>query len=553
MRSTFRMVLSAVVLALSLFACDACRSQGTTRSTSGGTPVTAERPALRLYLVTDLAGALEPCGCVKDQLGGMDKLGALVAKDKGAARAHATLAVGPTFFMDPRLTGERRAQEIAKAETIAKSLGALGAAAITPGRNDWAAGPEALSKLGAAATAAVVAANVTGAGVELAKWKLIDAGEVKVGVVGVSSFGDASPTAEADAGADPLADAKVDAAIDAAKAAATEATKQGAKAIVVLAATGRGEAKRIADAMPDALAVVVGSPTSSGDANTQAAPAERVGDVLVVQAGNHLQTVGVLDLFARPGAAAKFADGTGVDAIRKREEIGRRIDELRVKIAVWERDGTIPKADVEARKADLAKLTRERDALDQTPPPKDGNFYRYAMRDVRGDLGEDEAVKAQMLAYYKKVNEDNRAAFADRKPRPPAKGEPGYAGIDLCTNCHEDARKVWDKTAHASAYKTLADQYKQFNLDCVSCHVTGYDRPGGSTVVQVGELTNVQCEVCHGPSSLHAKSPDKVKPPVPKPSPDSCAACHHPPHVHEFDAKAKMSAILGPGHGQPAK
>ena len=72
-------------------------------------------------------------------------------------------------------------------------------------------------------------------------------------------------------------------------------------------------------------------------------------------------------------------------------------------------------------------------------------------------------------------------------------------------------------------------------------------------MVQVGELTNVQCEVCHGPSSLHAKSPDKVKPPVPKPSPDSCAACHHPPHVHEFDAKAKMSAILGPGHGQPAK
>jgi hypothetical protein len=108
---------------------------------------------------------------------------------------------------------------------------------------------------------------------------------------------------------------------------------------------------------------------------------------------------------------------------------------------------------------------------------------------------------------------------------------------------------VWDGTAHAHAYKTLSDQFKEFNLDCVSCHVTGYEKPGGSTVTHVDLLKNVQCEVCHGPGSKHERSP-KVAMPVPRPQADTCTACHHPPHVHEFDGASKMNLILGKGHGR---
>jgi hypothetical protein len=61
----------------------------------------------------------------------------------------------------------------------------------------------------------------------------------------------------------------------------------------------------------------------------------------------------------------------------------------------------------------------------------------------------------------------------------------------------------------------------------------------------------VQCEVCHGPGSLHAKDPEKNKIPVARPTGESCTACHHPPHVHAFDAAAKLPEILGPGHGRP--
>ena len=63
------------------------------------------------------------------------------------------------------------------------------------------------------------------------------------------------------------------------------------------------------------------------------------------------------------------------------------------------------------------------------------------------------------------------------------------------------------KTAHAHAYATLSTQFKEFNLECVGCHVTGYERAGGTTVTHVDKLRDVQCEVCHGPGSKHVRRP----------------------------------------------
>lgn len=537
----FIFALSAAALA----ACEGCHTQPTVVPKADA-EATAGAATARLYLVSDLAGALEPCGCVKDQLGGMDHLGALVAAEKPKAKASAMVSAGPLFFMDMELEGERRAQDLAKAETIAATLKRLDLVAFAPGRNDWAGGAPVLAKLKDASGAPLLAANVAGpAAATPSPHTVKEIGGIKIGFVGVAAPDKAKAS---------LADVTSSSATDGVKAGVAAVKKQGAQAVVVLAAVGRGEAKRIADNVPDVLAIVVGSTGGGGEANTKAAPAERVGDVLVVETANHLQTVGVLDLYVRdaaPGATITFADGTGVERMKKREELSSRIDDLRKKIATWETDKSVDKKDVDARKADVAKLEAERGELDKAPPPAKGSFYRYAMRDVREDLGSDEGTKSQMLTFYKKVNDENKVAFKDRKPAAPASGEPKYVGIEACTNCHEDPKAVWDKTKHASAYATLEKQFKEFNLDCVSCHVTGYDRPGGSTVTHVSDLKDVQCEVCHGPGQNHAKAQGKVKMPIPKPDEKTCLSCHHPPHVHTFDAKAKMEEILGPGHGKP--
>ena len=333
-----------------------------------------------------------------------------------------------------------------------------------------------------------------------------------------------------------------------------DAKKQGAEVLVALAAVGRGEAKRIADAVPELTAIVVGAPRSNGDANTTAPPAEQVGDVLIVQASNHLQGVGVLDLYVRdsvsPGHIVRFSDATGLELARKRDDLARRIDDLHVKIAGWARDPSIAPADVDARRKELAALEAERDSLDTKAPPAKGSFFRYSIKEIREALGSDAQIDQALAAYYKAVNDHNREAFADRVPEAVAPGQAAYVGVEACTTCHEKPREVWNKTPHAQAYATLSTQFKEFNLECVSCHVTGYEKPGGSTVTHVDKLKDVQCEVCHGPGSKHVANPkDKTLITAVPLASTSVSAAITPRTSRASTRLAKLVHILGPGHG----
>jgi|HubBroStandDraft_6_1064221.scaffolds.fasta_scaffold73976_2 hypothetical protein len=537
-RSTMRhLILALAALALGVTACEGCRS-----SQAPGTVVPAAAvatPTLRLYLATDVAGALEPCGCTRDQLGGLGHLGAWMKQNHVRAPASLFATSGPLFFMDEKLDAERGDQDRAKAHAIALVVRGLEFAAFAPGTNDWADGSSGLTALAAESGGAVFAGDLPSP--PLAASVVRDYGGLRIGLVGSGSPGPgASPSSAEEAVKRGVADAK----------------RQGANVLVALAAVGRGEAKRIADAVPELAAVVVGSSRTNGDGNTTAPQVEEVGDVLIVQAANHLQSVAVLDLYLRespvPGRLVKFADATGIELARERAELTTQIDDLHVKIAAWQRDPSIAPKDVEARSGDLARLEARRDTLDTRRPPERGSFFRYSIKEVRESFGSDPAIEADMRAYYKAVNDHNRAAFADRLPPPRAPGQAGYVGVEACSSCHAAARQVWNGTPHAHAYATLSSQFKEFNLECVGCHVTGYEKPGGSTVTHVDKLENVECEVCHGPGSKHVSNPGDSTLIVAKPDASMCLSCHHPPHVEGFDALAKMKEVLGPGHGMPA-
>jgi hypothetical protein len=535
LRSRARRIVfvGALAAASSGVACGGCRS-----ATSPGTASAPATPTIRLYLLSDLGGALEPCGCTKDQLGGIDHAAAWMASERVKAPAFVVATAGPLFFMDPALKPDNAAQDTAKAETLATVLRKVDIAAFAPAKNDWAGGEAALSKLREASGAAMLFANAARPVAGAVPFVVREVNGVKVGFVGVSL-----PDVPGVATTVP---------IEGVRSAIAGARGEGAKVLVALASVGRGEAKRIADLAPELTAILVGSAAGGGEANTEGPPPERVGNVIIVETANHLQTVGVLDLFVRDGDAT-FADATGLALGQKRAELTRRTDELHVKIAGWERDIEkglpISRPDLDARRADLAKLEAERASLDAARPPATGSFFRYTVKEVRVSLGQDPRIFGDLSAYYEKVNDANKVAFADRRPRPAGPDEARYLGTDACSTCHDAAKAVWDKTRHARAYETLTKAHKEFNLDCVSCHVTGYDRPGGSTVTHVAKLTNVQCEACHGPGSLHAASP-KVPVPMPAPKPDMCLECHHPPHVEGFEPAKKMAEILGPGHGK---
>jgi hypothetical protein len=534
--------------ALVFGACEGGRPTGPGAGTATSAPHATDlgTPTVRLYFLSDLAGALEPCGCTKDQLGGLDKFGAWARTGGGLSDAghlaSLVASAGPLFFMDQKLAADHADQDRAKADTIARVLHRLDFAAFAPGANEWATGRAGLVALANTAGAAIVGG---GANQPFVSDVVRDVGGLKIGFVGVAVPDPGAP----DAGAGETPEETVRRGVD-------DARRQGANVLVALVAAGRGQAKRIADAVPELTAVVVGSSKADGDANTTAPQGERVGDVLVAQGANHLQSVAVLDLYVRdavgPGLL-RFADGTGLELSERREDLARRIDDLHQRIAAWSRDKSANPADVDSRRRDLAALEAQRDGLDRRPAPTTGSFFRYSVEEIRESLGKDPVIASDMASYYKGVDEHNRTAFADRMPPPRAPDQPGYVGIDVCTTCHAAARLVWNGTSHAHAYATLASQFKEFNLDCVGCHVTGYEKPGGSSVAHVDKLQNVQCEDCHGPGSKHVQNPTAPTRIVAAPAGSVCISCHHPPHVEGFDVAVALRGILGPGHGMPAK
>jgi hypothetical protein len=332
-------------------------------------------------------------------------------------------------------------------------------------------------------------------------------------------------------------------------AALAELKSAGAQIFVALVALDRGRALRLAEDVPGFDAFVVGKPTDKGEGNDGPIPPALVGDTLVVQTPNHLQSVAVVDLFVR--GTPKFKDGTGIGAVEKRQSLETRARELEQRIQQWQATGA-PASDVDARRKDLEKVKAELASLKTPAPPAEGSFFRYQAVEIREKLGKADAVAARMADYYRRVNDHNREAFKDRLPPPLAKGQAGYIGAEACSDCHDEAYQFWLRTPHAKAYATLSTQHKEFNLDCVSCHVTGYEKPGGTTVTHVGQLTNVQCEACHGPGSLHAKDPKDMTNLVRAPQKSLCApTCHHPPHVQEgWSVDEAWKVILGKGHGK---
>ncbi len=502
----------------------------------------AKVPSVRFYLSSTLAGAMEPCGCRKDMLGGVDHAAALIAQGSQEAPHSLVLGAGPVFFLNPELAADKRQQDLWKAHSIASSLADLGVAAWAPGVNDLAAGSAELASLQRESGAAMLAANLAIPGVRTETTKLIESGKQKVGVTGVVQWEKAAPLLGEDV---KRSDAK-----SALLRARDELRRQGADILVALVAAPRGEALRLAESVEGFQLMVVGKPLDRGEGNDAPTPPVKIGTTLVVQAPNHLQSVAVVDLFVS-GDDLVFRDGSGIEEEEKKRSLQRRIAELTTRIAVWKERGKIVAKDIRAREADLAAMKQEFASLDKPRPNPKGSYFRYDLRDVRESYGSNEQVLGRMRDYYKKVNDHNREAFKERKPEAPAKGQPAYAGGKECKECHEDAYEFWTKTGHARAYRTLEVDFKEFNLDCVSCHVTGYEKPGGSTVTFVEGLKDVQCEACHGPGTFHVKEEDTDLITL-RPDESVCKKCHHAPHVaDDWDVKEAWRHIIGEGHGDP--
>lgn len=123
-------------------------------------------------------------------------------------------------------------------------------------------------------------------------------------------------------------------------------------------------------------------------------------------------------------------------------------------------------------------------------------------------------IHALLQEYATEVKDKNYLAkfpTSGKHPVQVAFPQAKYVGSEKCKKCHEDAYKVWAGTPHAHAYETLATKPKrptlrQYDGECVVCHVTGFGNQTGFTdEARTPHLKNVGCEACHGPGSEHIK------------------------------------------------
>jgi hypothetical protein len=127
-------------------------------------------------------------------------------------------------------------------------------------------------------------------------------------------------------------------------------------------------------------------------------------------------------------------------------------------------------------------------------------------------------VIALMEDYAREVKRGNFLTQYHRSLHPVQVAFPNakYVGSQRCRNCHKPAHTIWEKSAHAHAYRSLENaklpSLRQYDGECVACHVVGFAHKTGFTdEVSTPKLLNVGCESCHGPCSEHAENTDDLR------------------------------------------
>lgn len=130
----------------------------------------------------------------------------------------------------------------------------------------------------------------------------------------------------------------------------------------------------------------------------------------------------------------------------------------------------------------------------------------------------------------------------------------GYAGSESCLSCHPSAAKVWETSAHATAFDALVRRDADADPSCIGCHTVGFGTPTGyRREFRDTKLVGVGCESCHGPGSTHVAQRSAGGTPTFHFRPlgaGDCRKCHHGEFSRPFDWETLWPRIQ---HGKEPK
>jgi hypothetical protein len=501
---------------------------------SAAGPGEHERRAVVFY-TAETHGTLEPCGCTSDPLGDFARVTALVRAAAGHDRSALLVDAGNLAYAAAETSKRKQPAAQLRAEFLAREIVKVPFGGGALGDSDLAWGPGGVAPKRLA--------------VNLAPLPFVEpshiatVGSIKIGVLGV-----ADPDLAAKAGLSTQ---------DLATVAQQEITRlraAGAEVIVLLAPVERQLARNLARTT-GADFVVVGKHVGQGMAR-----AESVGTAYVVAPAEELQRVGRLEIVLRgkgPRASEEqLVDAGGAAQAKDRlAELDHAIARMDADIARWQKEAGSDPTFVAAKLRERDELRAERSQLGdgRWKAPASGSYFTNSLVPVRRTLLRDPTLSASMHKLDRAIGAANL-----RMAEPPVVAEPGrasYVGGEKCVSCHKPAARFWKHSVHAQAWKTLVDVGKEAHDDCVNCHVTGYGEVGGSSLGYTHGLQDIQCEVCHGPGSIHLEKRGKESPFAGRlKTPESvCVHCHNEKHSDTFQYEAYLRDVIGPGHGEDAR
>lgn len=528
----FAGLAAIAAVATTLIACSpgAGANHGSNNTGVPGGPI-----SFSLFALAELRGQIEPCGCTTDPLGDLSRTVGLVERARAAGPTLVVDAGSSLYSLSP-VPPHRADQEKLKAALITSAYrDRLKVAAWGLGPADAGLGP---TGAGPPRQAVNVAAE---AGFALDPPKVVEVGGAKVGVFGVVLPG-------------AVPGLTVSEAEGAAIKAAAALRGQGAQLVVALVqAPSKRDAAAFARAAKGVDIAIAGLGALAPEPDKTDRRAAQVGDAWLVVPGNRGQLVARLDITLRPGAAP-LVDAIGEPAAQdERARLATTIAELDAQLAGFAKDPAADPAFIAQKRRELDDARARDQALAKSPlqAPATGSYFTFQQVTINKKLACDAAIDTAKVAYSKAAGLANvKAAAARPAPVAPA-GTATFIGVEECETCHAKEVAFWKQTRHAGAWHTLEEAGKALDYECTSCHVTGWDRPGGATMARTEGRVDVQCESCHGPGSLHAEADGLEQPPsiALRPADDMCATqCHTPQHSDTFQLQAYLRDVTGPGH-----
>lgn len=199
-------------------------------------------------------------------------------------------------------------------------------------------------------------------------------------------------------------------------------------------------------------------------------------------------------------------------------------------------------------------IEKDTDVIDMNPVLKDGKiFVQPGPRgqkmgellitvDSQGQksfvqkmvpLGSKVPMSAKMTALHDVYNQEVEELFFASLSQRKNNKKKVFATESVCKTCHPKTHKTWQHSRHGTAYNTLRKVNKAFDPECLACHVTGWNRPGGFiSEIDTPKLKNVQCEVCHGPALNHTQAPAAG---FSQDARQACKNCHVKNHSPRFN------------------